>query len=159
MRRVRRTTAGDVRFEMAPLIDVIFLLLTFFVFALMVMVRADTLDIELPTMSAAGESADRNAITVTLTQDGVIRVNGEEVPSHGAEADAAVELGSGQPAWVEAVRRAHEQQPEAAIVLIADERGLVGDLVALFNGLEEAGINARVGLLSSPQGPADGVAR
>jgi len=151
MRRVRRTTAGEVRFEMTPLIDVIFLLLTFFIFALMVMVRADTLDIKLPTLSAAGDSARGDSITVTLTEDGSIRVDGE--PAQAAETRPG-EVNPLLPAWVQAVQRAREDRPEAAIVLIADERGRVGDLVGLFNGLREAGIEARIGLLSRP--PSDG---
>lgn len=144
MRRARRTTAGDVRFEMTPLIDVIFLLLTFFIFALMVMVRADTLDIELPTLSAAGNSAQGDVITVTLTEDGAIRVDGEEIAPGPSEANPA------EPGWVQAVRAARTDRPDAAIVLIADERGRVGDLVGLFNGLRAAAIEARIGLMSRP---------
>ncbi len=136
---------------MTPLIDVIFLLLTFFIFALMVMVRADTLDIELPTLSAAGDSARGDSITVTLTEDGSIRVDGEPAPPvEPLPGDVNPPL----PAWVQAVQRARADRPEAAIVLIADERGRVGDLVGLFNGLREAGIEARIGLLSRP--PSEG---
>lgn len=137
---------------MTPLIDVIFLLLTFFIFALMVMVRADTLDIELPSLSAAGDSAKGDSITVTLTEDGSIRVDGEPAPPvEPVEGDLNPTL----PAWVQAVQRAREDRPDAAIVLIADERGRVGDLVGLFNGLREAGIEARIGLLSRP--PSEGL--
>ncbi len=134
---------------MTPLIDVIFLLLTYFIFALMVMVRADTLDIELPTLSAAGQSAQGDSITVTLAEDGSIRVDGEAVgstPIQGGGGEGADSL----PAWVVAVQAAQFDRPDAAIVLIADERGKVGDLVGLFNGLHEAGIEAKIGLLSRP---------
>lgn len=132
---------------MTPLIDVIFLLLTYFIFALMVMVRADTLDIELPTLSAAGQSAQGDSITVTLTEDGSIRVDGENIKPTPIQGDSP-------PAWVQAVKQAQIERPDAAIVLIADERGKVGDLVGLFNGLHEAGIEAKIGLLSRP--PPDG---
>jgi biopolymer transport protein ExbD len=137
---------------MTPLIDVVFLLLTFFIFALMVMVRADTLDIELPTLSAAGEASRGETITVTLTSTGEIRVDGEPIPVLPEPAEPGA-----TPLWVRAVQVAQEQRPEAAIVLIADERGRVGDLVGLFNGLREAGINARVGLLSRPAADTSGI--
>jgi len=145
MRRARRSTAGEVRFEMTPLIDVVFLLLTFFIFALMVMVRADTLDIELPTLSAAGRASAGESITVTLTSEGQIRVDGQEIP-----ADPAIQTPPQPPAWIRAVQAAKDAKPNASIVLIADERGRIGDLVGLFNGLREAGIDARIGLLSRP---------
>jgi biopolymer transport protein ExbD len=152
MRRARRSTAGEVRFEMTPLIDVVFLLLTFFIFALMVMVKADTLDIELPTLSAAGQASRGETITVTLTSTGEIRVDGQPIlPEPAVPPDPADPAQpTPTPLWVQAVQAAQEQRPDAAIVLIADERGRVGDLVGLFNGLREAGINARVGLLSRP---------
>jgi biopolymer transport protein ExbD len=154
MRRARRSTAGEVRFEMTPLIDVVFLLLTFFIFALMVMVKADTLDIELPTLSAAGQASRGETITVTLTSTGEIRVDGQPIPVLPEPAVPPDPADPAQPTptplWVQAVQAAQEQRPDAAIVLIADERGRVGDLVGLFNGLREAGINARVGLLSRP---------
>lgn len=145
---------------MTPLIDVIFLLLTYFIFALMVMVRADTLDIELPTLSAAGQSAQGDSITVTLAEDGSIRVDGEAVGSDQSlpEGDQPQAESLPLPAWVLAVQAAQLERPDAAIVLIADERGKVGALVGLFNGLHEAGIEAKIGLLSrsSPAGNTQG---
>jgi biopolymer transport protein ExbD len=54
------------RVEMLPLIDVIFLLLTFFIYSLIVMVKAQVLPVELSSVTA-GQSTSKaivNAITV-----------------------------------------------------------------------------------------------
>lgn len=54
------------RVEMLPLIDVIFLLLTFFIYSLIVMVKAQVLPVELSSVTA-GQSTSRtvvNAITI-----------------------------------------------------------------------------------------------
>jgi biopolymer transport protein ExbD len=54
------------RVEMLPLIDVIFLLLTFFIYSLIVMVKAQVLPVELSSVTA-GQSSTKavvNAITV-----------------------------------------------------------------------------------------------
>lgn len=66
MRRVRR---GDTaaRIEMMPLIDVVFLLLTFFIYALMVTVQAEVLPVALAPVGT-GEAADPGEI-VAITID------------------------------------------------------------------------------------------
>ena len=63
---------------MMPLIDVVFLLLTFFVFAMVLMVRLDVSDIRLPVGAAGDSPLERApAITVTLSDEGELAVNGD----------------------------------------------------------------------------------
>ncbi|MBN4061190.1 biopolymer transporter ExbD, partial [bacterium AH-315-I18] len=65
MYKIRRHDL-DPRVEMLPLIDVIFLLLTFFIYSLIVMVKAQILPVELSSVTA-GQSTTQsvvNAITV-----------------------------------------------------------------------------------------------
>ena len=45
-----RTSLHEPRLEMTPLLDVVFLLLTFFAFSMLVMVRADVVDVDLPVI-------------------------------------------------------------------------------------------------------------
>lgn len=56
MRPIRRTDMTP-RVEMTPLIDVIFLLLTFFIYSLVLMVRAEVLPVSLQPLGSAGEHA------------------------------------------------------------------------------------------------------
>jgi len=144
MRSVRRSSP-DVRLELTPLIDVVFLLLTFFVFSLVLMVRADVLDVKLPELSA-GRTADRTpAITIVIDEDGGLFVEGE--------ATELSEIGG-------RVRAIREERGETAPLLLAvDELGRAGDLIELADTLNAEGIGefSVIGRPADPGG-SEGVA-
>lgn len=62
-----------------PLLDVVFLLLTFFAFAIVLMVRAEVLGVELPVLEAGPEAAAEasDPTVLTITADGELAINGE----------------------------------------------------------------------------------
>jgi len=62
-----------------PLIDVIFLLLTFFIFAMVLMVRADMLPFELQTYVSGEPATPSPAITISIDLDGDLFVDREPV--------------------------------------------------------------------------------
>lgn len=133
MRRVRRTTP-ELRLELTPLIDVVFLLLTFFVFAMVLMVRAEVLGVDLPEI-AAGEAGERaEMVTVTLDAEGRAFVDGEETP---VEVVAA------------AVARARDAKGGAEVLIAVDEGARAGTLVEVADALTAAGITA-FGVLGTP---------
>ena len=73
MLRLRRSEP-QISIELMPLIDVIFLILTFFVYAMVMMVRIDMLPVPLESY-ASGESPDpKPALAVTLRLDGGVYV-------------------------------------------------------------------------------------
>jgi len=123
MRRVRRLSS-DVHIELTPMIDVVFLLLTFFVFTIVLMVRADVLDVNLPEL-AAGHQADRAApITIAIDHDGELFINRE-----------AVVLGE----VVERVRTLRRELGDPALVLAVDTQSPSGVLISLADTLTGAG--------------------
>jgi len=67
------------RVEMLPLIDVVFLLLVFFIYAFLSMVVHRGVEVDLPAASAA-TSDSRDYLSVTLTQAGTVFINQEPVP-------------------------------------------------------------------------------
>lgn len=69
MRRHRRHE-DDLRLELTPLIDVVFLLLTFFIFSLVVMVRANLLPVELVGIGSGSEAGESAVQAVTVDRDG-----------------------------------------------------------------------------------------
>lgn len=80
MLRVRRTDLSP-RVEMTPLIDVIFLLLTFFIYSMLVMVQAEVLPVAL-TPVTTGESAeadDNRIVAITMDRSGAVYVDREPV--------------------------------------------------------------------------------
>jgi biopolymer transport protein ExbD len=137
----RRLTGEDLdepRLEIMPLIDVIFLLLTFFIFSVAMMVRADALDVRLPSVRA-GESVQRaEVVSVTVLASGEVRVMGEAVTLE--------ELGARVAAISE------EGGEEGGRVLVAaDERAPSGALLRALDALARAGL-VDVGVIGRPEG-------
>ena len=58
-----------VRIEVMPLFDVVFLLLTFFIFTMLLMVRADMLQVNLAPLGTAQPLVDQQASTHTVQID------------------------------------------------------------------------------------------
>ncbi|MFG0312897.1 MAG: ExbD/TolR family protein [Phycisphaerales bacterium] len=140
-RRVRRS-GDDVRVELTPMIDVVFLLLTFFVFSIVLMIRADVLDVNLPDLTA-GQNAERvTPITITVREDGRIFLNSEETTVE----DAIVRAGA-----------LRADSPDSPILLAVDVQSEVGVLVELMDALVAAGLRdfSIVGRRSDDSGGVD----
>ncbi len=120
-----RRSSHQVRMDMTPLIDVVFLLLTFFIFALVMMVRADVLDIRLPEIGRGESASGVEAIVLTLDREGAVFLDGEAVD----EADLGDRIAS-----------AREARPGATVMISADERSASGALIGLADALVAAGI-------------------
>ena len=78
MYKIRRHDLAP-RVEMLPLIDVIFLLLTFFIYSLIVMVEAKILPVELSSVTAGQSSTQKVVNAITIDGDGKLFFNREPV--------------------------------------------------------------------------------
>ena len=78
MHRARRGTA-EVEINLTPLIDVVFLLLIFFMISTQFKVAAE-LDLDLPTASAAQSTGDTQSVLVTVTRTGQYAVDQVGLP-------------------------------------------------------------------------------
>jgi len=132
-RRLLEADLEEPRLEIMPLIDVVFLLLTFFIFSVALMVRADALDVTLPSVRA-GEAVERSeVVSVTVLADGAVRVQGDPV----AETDLA--------------SRVSVLATEGSRVLVAaDAEAPSGALLRVLDTLAEAGV-ADVGVIGRPE--------
>lgn len=72
--RLRRPNE-DVRIEVVPLIDVIFLVLTFFIYAMVLMIPARVLPMRLQPLTSGTRGEAAPAVTVSITRDGRIAVD------------------------------------------------------------------------------------
>lgn len=124
MFRIRRSIP-EPRLELTPLIDVVFLLLTFFIFSMVLMVRADVLDIALPELTAGESADDRTRIVVGVTSDGSVRLDGEPTEP-GTLAARIAEL--------------RAANPDAALVIAADQESRSGALLEVLDTLAAAGL-------------------
>lgn len=135
-RRVRRM-GDDARVELTPMIDVVFLLLTFFVFSIVLMIRADVLDVRLPELTA-GENAQRvTPITIAIDEQGVLFVNAEQIA---------------QDQIIARVGALRAESPDSPILLAVDVRSDAGVLIQLADALvaAEMGDFSIVGREASP---------
>ena len=78
MLKLRRQET-EPRIELMPLIDVIFLILTFFIYAMVLMVRVDMLPVPLESYGSSEEPKSTPAVGITLRLDGSIYVGHDQV--------------------------------------------------------------------------------
>ena len=67
----------SARIEMIPMMDVIFLLLVFFIYSMFSMVVQRGVRVDLPT--ADGEPQKQDVLTITITIDGAYQLNGRDM--------------------------------------------------------------------------------
>lgn len=122
MRPIRRSE-HEARVEMMPLIDVVFLLLTFFIYAMVMMVRIEVLPVPLESYVSGAPAEVRPTISVTIAVDGNIYIN-STVVSLDNIATAVQEL------LLEA--------PDAAIYLVVEDGTGIVDRGPLLTGTWDA---------------------
>ena len=76
--KVHRQTGKKIRIEMIPLIDIVFLLLVFFIYAMLSMAVHHALPVLLPT-SASAKIDKELLVSVTVKSDGTLYVDQEPV--------------------------------------------------------------------------------
>ncbi|MEM7755891.1 MAG: biopolymer transporter ExbD [Planctomycetota bacterium] len=122
----------EVRVELTPLIDVVFLLLTFFVFAIVLMVRVDALDVRLPELTGAADAPRGLLVTVSVDRDGNVAVNSEPTD---LESVAAAARGA-----IDEAAATSEDGTEPRLVLAIDTDAPAGTLIAVGGELARNGL-------------------
>ena len=112
------------RIEMLPLIDVVFLLLVFFIYAMLSMVVHRGLRVELPSASTA--EVDRNEyISITIAKDNSIFVRKERVELSGL---------------IEKVIEHADKKADIPVFINGDRRADLGVAIRVLDLLKSAGI-------------------
>lgn len=117
---------------MTPMIDVVFLLLTFFIYALVLMVRAEVLPLELPALASATPARPAEAATISLDQAGSLFLDRE-----------LIEM---EP-MVERLRALKSEKPNLVVYIAAQEEGDTDRLpvfLRLFDRLALEGLNLKI---------------
>lgn len=123
--RPRRSEEPDI--NLTPLIDVVFLLLVFFMVSTTFVREAD-LEIILPEASLEGTpDQEERALEVIVSDDGVYYVNGRElVNSKPATLDAAIREVIGERRDVPVTIRADAESSHQSVVTVMDVAGRLG---------------------------------
>jgi biopolymer transport protein ExbD len=125
MINVRNSLRGEdsgVEIKIGPLIDMVFLLLIFFVVTTS-FVKEAGIDVQRSTASTA-EVKERGNIMIGVTQDGDIFMEGKRV-----------DLRSVRPL----LERALAEDPESGVVVVADKRSDTGSVVKVMDQCRLAG--------------------
>ncbi len=140
---MRRTTSlPDARLELAPLIDVVFVLLAFFILALVVTTRLELTEILLPEARAGerGPTAPGSAVVIALTTEGEIRIGDTVVPLAGVGEAAA-----------QALEEATRDGAKSELIIAPDRSSPSGVLLSLLDELNAAGYSDLRILRESPE--------
>ncbi len=123
--KVNLETGRKVRIEMLPLIDIVFLLLVVFIYAMLSMAVHRGLPVLLPTSSSV--QIDKSLVlSVTVKTDGMIYVDKEQIPIKDLAA---------------ALKRKTETGTEPGVLLFADRSLSYQNLYRVLDQIRMAGIN------------------
>ncbi len=123
--KINRQTSKKARIEMLPLIDIVFLLLVFFIYAMLSMAVHRGLPVALPTSSSA--LIDKELVlSVTVKTDGTIYINRDQIPLN--------DLTS-------ALKNKTKEYKEPGVLLFADRDLSYQKLFSVMDQIRTAGIN------------------
>jgi biopolymer transport protein ExbD len=141
--RARDKNGGGVMIDIAPLVDIVFQLLIFFMLAAS-FVRNPVLDINLPRASARPKVQPKGAVTVYILREGRadrFRIDEQVVNENDLKTVLA---------------RRYAEDPRTILLIQADERVPHGDVVKVMSIGQEVGL-VRQGIVASAQAAAEGV--
>ena len=124
MRRFRHSTTTETSgsIDISPLIDVVFLLLIFFIVTT-VFISETGVDVSKPR-AASSEDLDRQAILIAVTSEGRVWQGGREIGHDGVRAVVAALL---------------EETPAAPVIIRADAAASTEDTVKVIDSAKLAG--------------------
>jgi biopolymer transport protein ExbD len=122
--KVYRPPEKKVRIEMVPIIDIVFLLLVFFIYAMLSMAVHRALPVRLPTSTTAKVNKEL-ILSVTVKADGRVFVNKKEVSDE---------------SLVDTLRRKSAGKTEAGVLLFADRALSYQRLFTVLDRIRTAGL-------------------
>jgi len=127
----KRIKRADPRMDITPLIDVILLLVIFFMLTT-TFIGAPAIKVNLPTSSAKEISKEQKEVKVTITKDGKLYVDRKTG-------------GSGDPISLKELgklfNKAARENRETMVIIRADESTTHGNVVAVMDLAKNSGLN------------------
>lgn len=124
MRR-RRTQEEDSGIDLTPMLDVVFIMLIFFIVTTS-FVKESGLDVNRPSASTA-KKKERASILVAISQNGEIWIQKRRIDIRSVRAN---------------IERLHAESPEGTVVIQADKASETGVLVQVMDQIRLAGVES-----------------
>jgi biopolymer transport protein ExbD len=133
MRRFpQRRRRRSPKIEIIPMVDVMFLLLVFYVLSSLALTQHKGIPVQLPSAQSSESAAQPQMVTVTIDSRGDTFLNTEKVPLE--ELGKRVEtLSQTRPGGIEALRK-------EGVILSSDQQSQVGLTVKAMDQLRQIGI-------------------
>ena len=121
--RMRETAESEV--NMTPMLDVVFIMLIFFIVTASFVKEAGVDVIRPPAMTAINK--DKGNILIAITENGQIWIDRRQVDPRSLRAN---------------IERLHGENPQGSIVVQADQKSQNHLLVAVMDAAKSAGVNS-----------------
>ena len=133
MRRfTRRPKRKSPRIEIIPMVDVMFLLLVFYVLSSLALSQHKGIEVRLPSAETAASSASLQQIVITVNAQGEVYLMTQKVPV--AELGAKLEeLCETRPGGLEAVKT-------EGVILNADQTSQMRETVSVMDQMRQIGV-------------------
>jgi biopolymer transport protein ExbD len=123
MRRRRVKTQDDTEVNVTPMLDVVFIMLIFFIVTAS-FVKEAGIDVNRPD-AATAERKERGNILVAITETNQIWINKRQVDPRAVRAN---------------IERMHAENPQGSVVIQADENSKSGLIVQVMDAARLAGV-------------------
>ncbi len=125
MARRRRTADEETEINMTPMLDVVFIMLIFFIVTAS-FVKESGIDVNRPDAQTA-EKKERGNILIAITENDQIWVDRRQVDPRALRAN---------------IERLHAENPQGSVVIQADKNSKNGLLVQVMDAARLAGVNS-----------------
>ncbi|MEE4303236.1 MAG: biopolymer transporter ExbD [Wenzhouxiangella sp.] len=130
----RHATKDEPEINITPMLDIVFIMLIFFIVTTS-FIRETGVEVNKPTALTA-EPRPQGNVLIAIRENDEIWMNKQQVEIHQVRPE---------------VERAKAENPESAVVLIADQGARTGMLVEVMDQVQAAGIN-RISISAEPEG-------
>ncbi|MDZ7791273.1 MAG: biopolymer transporter ExbD [Xanthomonadales bacterium] len=130
----RHATKDDPEINITPMLDIVFIMLIFFIVTTS-FIRETGVEVERPTALTA-EPRPQGNVLIAIRDNDEVWMNKQQVEIHEVRPE---------------VERARAENPESAVVLVADRGARTGTLVEVMDQVQAAGIS-RISISAEPEG-------
>ncbi len=134
MRR-RHAQQDDTEINITPMLDIVFIMLIFFIVTTS-FVKEAGIDVSRPTANTA-EPKTKGNVMIAIDENGDVWMQKRRIEVEAVRAN---------------VEKAHAENPEGSVVIIADQESATGILVQVMDQVKLAGVDAISVAAQKPQG-------